>query len=55
MFEIGASVRVIEGPFASFVGTVESFDGQKELYSVNVNIFGRMAPVDLSEIAMEAA
>ena len=45
-FSEGDSVRVIEGPFASFVGVVEAV-GDKGKLKVNVSIFGRPTPVEL--------
>jgi len=42
----GDSVKVIEGPFASFVGTVEAVS-EKGKVKVNVSIFGRPTPVEL--------
>ena len=45
-FEEGESVKVTEGPFASFVGTVESVS-EKGKIKVNVSIFGRPTPVEL--------
>lgn len=46
-FEIGESVKVIEGPFANFNGTVESIEPEKLKIKVNVSIFGRATPVEL--------
>lgn len=48
----GDSVRVIEGPFASFIGTVESVSQNGKL-KVNVSIFGRPTPVELDEAQVE--
>jgi transcriptional antiterminator NusG len=45
-FSEGDSVRVMEGPFASFVGTVEAVSEKGKL-RVNVSIFGRPTPVEL--------
>lgn len=45
-FSEGDSVKVIEGPFASFVGVVETIS-EKGKVKVNVSIFGRPTPVEL--------
>ena len=45
-FSEGETVKVIEGPFASFVGTVETVN-EKGKVKVNVSIFGRPTPVEL--------
>lgn len=47
VFEPGEVVRVIDGPFADFSGTVESVNYEKNKLQASVMIFGRATPVEL--------
>lgn len=52
-FEAGDSVRVIDGPFANFIGTIEEVKPDKRKLKVLVSIFGRATPVELDFIQVE--
>lgn len=51
-FSEGDQVKVIEGPFASFVGTIEAVSDKGKV-KVNVSIFGRPTPVELDFTQVE--
>jgi transcriptional antiterminator NusG len=46
-FELKENVRVKEGPFAEFEGTIETIDADKQKLKVHVNMFGRETPIEL--------
>ncbi len=52
-FQAGQSVRVTDGPFADFVGTVEEINVEKGKVKVAVSIFGRETPVELDFLQVE--
>src|SRR5438034_2070 len=55
LFEIGEAVRVREGPFTDFHGTVEDVNYDKSKLRVSVTIFGRATPVELEFGQVEKA
>ncbi len=52
-FNVGDSVRVIDGPFVNFIGTIEEVKPEKRKLKVLVSIFGRATPVELDFIQVE--
>lgn len=46
-FSVGEAVKIIDGPFADFLGTVETIDEAKGKVKILVSIFGRETPVEL--------
>ncbi|PKA83657.1 transcription antitermination protein nusG [Ulvibacter sp. MAR_2010_11] len=52
-FVIGETVKVIDGPFNGFNGTVEKINEEKRKLEVMVKIFGRKTPLELSYMQVE--
>lgn len=52
-FNVGDNVRVIDGPFVNFIGTIEEVKPEKRKLKVLVSIFGRATPVELDFIQVE--
>lgn len=46
-FSIGEAVKIVDGPFADFLGSIDSIDEEKGKIKVLVSIFGRETPVEL--------
>lgn len=46
-FSIGEAVKIIDGPFADFIGSVDNIDEDKGKLRILVSIFGRETPVEL--------
>src|SRR4030065_699881 len=54
-FQKGESVRIVDGPFTNFLGTVEDVDIDHARLCVMVSIFGRQTPVELNFFQLEKA
>ena len=54
-FALGQSVRIIDGPFIDFIGTVDDLNLEKGKVKVLVSFFGRETPVELDFLQVEKA
>jgi transcriptional antiterminator NusG len=52
-FKIGQRVRIVEGPFEDFMGTVDEIDFDRTRVRVLVNFFGRETPIELDFLQVE--
>ena len=52
-FKIGQKVRIVEGPFEDFMGTVDDIDMDRARAKVLVNFFGRETPIELDFLQVE--
>ncbi len=52
-FTVGESVKVIDGPFNGFTGSIENVNEEKRKLEVMVKIFGRKTPLELSYMQVE--
>ena len=52
-YDVGDKVKITDGPFASFNGTVEEVNAEKNKLRVNVEIFGRATPVEVDLLQVE--
>jgi len=47
-FMVGESIKVMDGPFSGFTGTIEEVFSEKKKLNVMVKIFGRTTPIELN-------
>lgn len=52
-FEVGEQVKIIDGPFDSFTGTIEEVNPERNKLRVMVGIFGRATPVEVDLLQVE--
>jgi len=52
-FHVGEAVKIVDGPFSDFTGTIDSIDNAKSKVTVMVSIFGRETPLTLDFLQIE--
>jgi transcriptional antiterminator NusG len=55
LFVVGEKVKVVDGPFREFSGTVEAINPNRSRVRVALSVFGRPTPVELDFVQVEAA
>ena len=53
LFHIGETVKINDGPFESFQGSIEKIEAERKKVTINVSIFGRNTPVELNYSQIE--
>jgi transcriptional antiterminator NusG len=53
-YRIGEAVKVVDGPFADFSGTISEVNAEKKKLKVMVSIFGRPTPVELDYLQVKS-
>ena len=52
-FEVGDKVRITDGPFIEFMGTVDEVNNERSKLKVRVSFFGRGTPIELDFLQVE--
>ena len=53
LFVLKESIKIIDGPFSGFTGTIEEINEDKHKLRIMVSIFGRKTPIDLNFLQVE--